>query len=566
MPKDADGDRVYDPQLKRWIQYKSRSDALLANLYLQHGFRLDQLDLVLKVLQDPGFDMAAVSMNTPTDVLRTISFDEKKLAHERTKPEQVWEMKGPGMPHVVFDLVMDTLKENLGSFSFEEDVRYFAPLTTTGSKQTKAVAARPEQSARQDLVDMTLVHRAWTPEVRRVLRRRVVISGSKQLVSFLRSVYCGPHVREVILHVTKEFEDDQLFPSCATLFAGLFTCCPNIQSLSLKFTGGSRRAMAFESLDAYRMKVTRMVVIVKQALRNMATYLPQLKQLWLIAESFYVPAQCWSEVCNAVASLTSLQHLCVAGAWGSTVTHAFENLSCISPPSSLKTVEFRPSCILDKSIPSQILTWFFLPSLAGTGDVPTATFMPPAIENTVISLGDFAAELLDGETPKSQQAIAQMWSTIRSLDCTSGSLHRVTQAVALSTRLRELTIDVELFWKLAEGQLPSTLEHLVLTCRDLEFIRVHDKAAVEVLERAVKTVKNGGSAMLRNLQRVDFRIHEHLLENKRLISKADQDGIVLHYIDYSKCMAQTSLACHALGVEFKVDTFLDFSEIPKTAT
>lgn len=561
LAKDADGDRVYDPRLKRWIQYNSRSDALLANLLLQHHFRLDQLDLVLNMVREPGFDASTITTSTPADVMRTISLDGRRIALERSRPEQIWEVKRPGMPSVVFDLVLDTIKQDL-SF-FEEDVRYYAPLVTTGSDRERVAARSPSHSTRQDLLNMTFVHRAWTPDVRKVLQQRIVISGPNQLVSFMRSVYCGPDVRELILHITGEFEDDLNFPSCASLFAGIFSHCPNIQSLSLKFSGSNKKAVSFESTSAFRILVCRMAIIVNHALGNMATHLSQLERLWLIAESFSVPGPCWSELCNALARLGSLQSLCIAGPWGTQFSriNPDENLNYISPSSSLKTIEFRSSGAWH--IPSEILTWLFLPSLTGTESAQAST--PRTIENTVIPLGDAAASLLDGETPEAQQAIAKMWASLRSLDCTSGSLHRVTQAIALCSGLRKLTISVQLFWKLAEKHLPATLEHLVLTCLDVDFIRVHDKAAVELLERAVKTVRNGPAPMLRNLRRVDFLIHEHLLENKRFVSKANQDGIVIFYMDSLECMSKTSNACHALGIEFKVDTFLDFLEIPKTA-
>ncbi|KLO07679.1 hypothetical protein SCHPADRAFT_932264 [Schizopora paradoxa] len=569
-PKDADGDRVYDPQLERWIQYQSRSDALLANLHLQHGFRLDQLDLVLKMLQDPGFDMEKISINTPTDVLRTISLDEEKLAHERTKPELNWELKGPGMPQVVFDLVMDTLKENLGSFSFDEDVKYHALSVVATKKKTKAPVLRPSHSTRLDLVNMTLVHRTWTPEVRKILRRRVVIRGPNQLVSFLRSAYSGPHVLELILHLNEEFADDKYFSNCSSLLAGLFSYCRNIYSISLILAEDTNRATSSEATSSSGFLVGKMMVVIKHAVDNMAAHLPHLERLWLIAESVFVPASCWYGVFNALGRLNSLQSLCFAGKWGNSIdpltSKLIENMKRISPPSSLKTIIFHPSRFsVTRRIPPEVLTWLFLPSPLKAEDMhPLAS---PTIQNIVIPLGDAQASLLFGKTPEAQQAIANMWASVQSLDCSSSSLHCVRQAMELCSSLRELTIDVELFWKLAEGQLPSTLEHLVLTFHDLAFIPVHDKAAVEVLERSVKKVENGGpgSAMLRNLRRVDFRIHEYLLEKKKLASRVNQDGVVVYYIDSSKCMDQTSLACHALGVKFKVYTFLAFLEPPKTS-
>ncbi len=72
----VDENRVYDLKAKTWIPYNSRSDALLANLVLQRNFTLDQLNSVLEVLQDPGFDKSQTTINMPTDVLRAVSLDE----------------------------------------------------------------------------------------------------------------------------------------------------------------------------------------------------------------------------------------------------------------------------------------------------------------------------------------------------------------------------------------------------------------------------------------------------------------------------------------------------------
>ena len=118
---------------------------------------------------------------------------------------------------------------------------------------------------------------------------------------------------------------------------------------------------------------------------------------------------------------------------------------------------------------------------------------------------------------------------------------------------------------LVEGQFPTTLEHLVLTCLDFAFVQVHDRAAVELLEHTLGIALDGGSTPFANLRRVDFRIHEHALDKKKLVSKVE-DGVAIYYANSSKCMAKTSQVCHALGLEFKVDTFLDFLEVPNTAT
>ncbi|KLO07677.1 hypothetical protein SCHPADRAFT_1001473 [Schizopora paradoxa] len=546
QPKDADGDRVYDSKSKSWVKYNTRSDALLANLVLQHDFRLDQLDLVLTMLRDPEFDVSKVMMSMSSDVLRTIGVQSDRTAYERSKSGQLWETKKHGMPRTVFECVLDTMKDNL-FLPFEEEIT--------------VDEYRPSHSARQDLVNMTRVHSAWAQDVRPLLQRRAVISGPDQLTLFLRSVYCGAHVREVILHVTGEFEDDQIFPICSSLFSGLFSYCPNIQSFSLQFSGSTKKTGSHESTSAYRILVSRMVIVAIHAFQSMATHLPHLERLWLIAESFHVPVYCWSELCKTLASFNSLQFLCIGGPWGVQESRfsPLEILNQISPPSSLKTIELRPSgpCY----IPSDIISWLFLPSLFRQENAQA--FTPSTIENAVIPLGDEHVDLFFGETPQAQQVIANMWASVRSLDCNHGSLNRVTQAVALCTGIRKLTVSAEQFWMLAEGQLPPTLEHLKLTCLDIGYNQVHDKAAVEVLERAETMAQTGGNSVLANLRRVDFCIHEHALEKRKVTSKVDQDGVVVYYIGSSKCMAKTSVACHALGIQFEVDTFLDFLELSK---
>lgn len=84
----------------------------------------------------------------------------------------------------------------------------------------------------KDLRSMSLVHRSWTLPARNVLRRRAVVPFA-HMTRFLRSSFCGPWVKEMILYWTINVRPRGVFEGDIETLGAILFRLPNLEILSL---------------------------------------------------------------------------------------------------------------------------------------------------------------------------------------------------------------------------------------------------------------------------------------------------------------------------------------------
>ncbi|KAH8109247.1 hypothetical protein DFH11DRAFT_1747182 [Phellopilus nigrolimitatus] len=320
VEKAIEGNKVYEPQTNLLVPFSSHSDALLAQLPLQHGLTRHHFNLLLDVLLDPSFCPADVSLKSSTDVDMRISDYRRTLGGNRNRVGQIGYPEPVGMPSVVFDLVIHKIIEEMSHFSHEADA-------TPNVSEAPAIP----QIQPANLKDMCLVHRSWTAPVQRVLRRRVVLRSWDSLRDFARSPACGTGVREFAYKIGKSF------------------VCTFFHEVSV----------AKEHWGTLASVLSRLTNLRFLSLRIESAHFAELSGLDLVLQAIGT-----LESLEAVSKLHNLRFLSVCNWTCSRVKREIdehlmpENILELTPPSRLKTLHFRDGYL---TVPPKYLSWFFRP-------------------------------------------------------------------------------------------------------------------------------------------------------------------------------------------------------------
>ncbi len=73
---------------------------------------------------------------------------------------------------------------------------------------------------------------------------------------------------------------------------------------------------------------------------------------------------------------------------------------------------------------------------------------------------------------------------------------------------------------------------------------------------------------MRSLRKLEFLVDANLIGDNTLRAVphlAQNNGEIYYRICNFECMTMTSIACYSLGIDFSVDLFLDFMDVPKSA-
>ncbi|KAI5118763.1 hypothetical protein M0805_004849 [Coniferiporia weirii] len=335
---------VLDNSTKLWIPYKTRSDALLAHLKLQENVPASVLDSVLRVIQDPAFDSTKVTLNTSADVDARISEYRHSLSSRRTQNDDAV----VGMPLVVLEQVLDQIVEQMGDCVRE------------ALNQYPDNEVRYPDLRRRDLINMSLVHRAWTMPAQRALRRRVVLNSDRRLQLFLRSPHCGPWVQELIYSYDPFAELNEHGNSDGgtsspvldirwQLLASLLQRLPNLRFLSIEtvyYPLNEQDFLGFETLFPPLGSLTR------------------LEGLCITSFGIFDSSTCpfLIALCAQLPRLQRLEYLHINNLscdWEEMDSPVWPALRKAGPPPSLKTLSLELSS--RACVPRHFLAWLLAP-------------------------------------------------------------------------------------------------------------------------------------------------------------------------------------------------------------
>ena len=114
--KDTNSTSCFVPDLNLWVPFKSRSDALFAQLVTIHNLTWPTIDAVLSVVLNPDFAISNLTVRSGGDIVNRIS-DMRTL--ETLAREHSYASRSPAsthiIPHTVVDLVVEHLRESLSA-------------------------------------------------------------------------------------------------------------------------------------------------------------------------------------------------------------------------------------------------------------------------------------------------------------------------------------------------------------------------------------------------------------------------------------------------------------------
>lgn len=349
---------AFEPTSGLRIPFRTASDALIAQLLLCRGVPASSVDLFLRMVRGPLFGHSHVSLKTAQDI-------EVRVCEHREQIEAACSVQlrdsstSSGMPMAVLDQVVDLLASSAGPFLREMDRR-----ADRYSAQDEYGTPLANYSARQDLLNMSLVHRSWTEASRRPLRHRVILDWPRDLEKFARDPLCGPWIYE-------------------------FGCCFGPSDLLLKLPsslthwdvllGLLSRMPYVEAFALERVTLTKNCVAAERVLQAVCS-LTYLKQL-----SLRLPPSCPHLVtfCELLPALQRLEFLRLE-AWRCS-EHETEKspssaLRALGPPRSLKTIDIAFSSSI---LPLSYLSWLVRPrngfcvrSLAVTHETSDEGYLP----------------------------------------------------------------------------------------------------------------------------------------------------------------------------------------------
>ena len=168
-----EGRRIYDKELQCWIEFENESDAAISELSLIHDIPLPTIDLMLQILRNPRFAASLLTLKKATDITEHVSLYRRKIASHRMCPYGRYVCVG--VPFTVVSLLVEEILNSLAGLEKSEDEDI--------SEDWRDM--RLARSMRQDLQNISLVHRSWTPIAQDALRRSVIIRGQVRLKQLL---------------------------------------------------------------------------------------------------------------------------------------------------------------------------------------------------------------------------------------------------------------------------------------------------------------------------------------------------------------------------------------------
>lgn len=178
MSSYLDGNRVYCDSFGEWIEYRTRSEALVASLVLHFNFPLKMLEPIFE-LQCCGSDYRAAecSFTRPTDVYSRMRTLRTKSARGRPGTTDAAADKAFGIVagfsnHDIYNGVIDSLVEERRMVVHES---YFPSYLSDERARTAGVHERDAGKVSDTLESMSLVHRTWTIPAQQALRRCAIV-------------------------------------------------------------------------------------------------------------------------------------------------------------------------------------------------------------------------------------------------------------------------------------------------------------------------------------------------------------------------------------------------------
>lgn len=337
--------KIFDKQSGLLIPFRSRSDALLAQLVLRHGLSKGFFNALMDTVLDPSFSPSEVTLRSATDVDVRISEHRRELAEERahTRTDSPGgtscdETEMAGIPHIILEAVIDRVLDNFEHFTYEADA-------TPGSSNN-AFASRFQS----DLRNMSLVHRSWTVPVQRALRKRVVLTTRRGLREFARSPACGSGVRELAYKLPKA-QACTFFHKASEAREHWATFASVVSRLTtLRFL-----CLSIESAHLADLNGLELVLDAIGTLTN-------LEGLWLHSSQDHCPYL--PQLCKTISILPCLRFLSLSN-WTCPrepetpdMQATYNKLQQLSPPPRLKALKMQDAYL---TTPSKYLTWLFQP-------------------------------------------------------------------------------------------------------------------------------------------------------------------------------------------------------------
>ncbi|EJC98902.1 uncharacterized protein FOMMEDRAFT_31485 [Fomitiporia mediterranea MF3/22] len=361
----VDSARLFEPQTGLLIPFNSHSDALLAQLPLQHGMSKQHFNLLLDILRDPSFDMDQLNLKSATDIDIRISEHRRQLAEERSQRahsssvfspasgsckyfKATSENTGPvGMPSIVFELLIDELVSQMEHFDYETDA---TPGSSEGSRYYNSQTHARTSTIQTCLKRMSFVHRSWTELAQRALRRRAILTSRRFLREFARSPACGAGVREFAYKIPKS-ETCTFFHEASVAREHWSTLASVISRLStLRFL-----CLSIESAHLADLSGLDLVL-------NSIAGLTSLEGLWLVSSRDHCPYL--PQLCQTISKLPNLRFLsifnwtCPRRPTVSDTLEMRERVLELTPPASLTALQIRDDYL---TTPPAYLSWLFRP-------------------------------------------------------------------------------------------------------------------------------------------------------------------------------------------------------------
>lgn len=316
------------------VQFKTYSDALIAKLSLQLGWRADDIDLLLDVVHDPRFDRKDLTIRKTNDIEERVAEYRKERADLRSSGGLA--MTG-SMPDIVRDLVLVEIREELDS---RESFMGFPDITDASLRR----GLPDETNARMLLKNISLVHRTWTKPAQDILRSRVYLGRPSSIARFLSSLKAVEQVRELQdwhMEFSNIFNKAEEEMDVEPLMRILYGRLSNLRALSISI-GRPDTDAVLSPLD---------FMLPGSSLRSLHVH-----GIWTCCSL--------TKLCEVITNMPRLSVLSIIGHtfWDDTNAADYSLPDYIlSPPPSLTKLLFSYYCLGGRTLPEKILTWLFRP-------------------------------------------------------------------------------------------------------------------------------------------------------------------------------------------------------------
>ena len=205
------------------ITFSTTSDALFACLLSKYdGLAWALVDDILELFQNIKFNAKEVTFRRMEDYCERVSQERRVLAQARSAHStHTYGRHGSvmDMPSLVLDLTAAQLFEDW-------DPHVDHPDNTPIDEETT-------------LLNMSLVHRSWTPVAQGWLRRRLIVGKMSKLGKLLESPHLGPWVSELQCSDEKSnhlFKNEPSSREMTRFLCGIIQKCPNLKKFYLRST------------------------------------------------------------------------------------------------------------------------------------------------------------------------------------------------------------------------------------------------------------------------------------------------------------------------------------------